>query len=134
MIGISQDDLAQASGVAKATIATFESGKRTPYERTLRDIRSALEQAGVQLLATGDVARGEGVVLATPKAPAASQASMDASADDVRSQAADAADRAMDGMDASQAEKTSRRKRLTDAPDGTKNAVKNDRANDEGSE
>lgn len=66
MIGISQDDLAQASGVAKATIATFESGKRTPYERTLRDIRTALESAGVIFLdASATVDGGPGVRLAT---------------------------------------------------------------------
>jgi transcriptional regulator with XRE-family HTH domain len=48
LLGWSQDPLAAASGVAKATIANFELGKRAPYERTLKDIRAALERAGVE--------------------------------------------------------------------------------------
>ncbi|MEP9372568.1 helix-turn-helix transcriptional regulator [Mesorhizobium sp. KR1-2] len=47
LIGWSQDQLATTSKVAKATIANFEAGRRTPYERTLEDIRAALETAGV---------------------------------------------------------------------------------------
>ncbi|TGP24990.1 helix-turn-helix domain-containing protein [Mesorhizobium sp. M1D.F.Ca.ET.184.01.1.1] len=47
LIGWSQDQLADASKVAKATIAVFETGKRTPYDRTLGDVRAALEAAGV---------------------------------------------------------------------------------------
>jgi hypothetical protein len=34
--------------VAKATLAEFELGRRTPYARTLDDIQSALEAAGVE--------------------------------------------------------------------------------------
>jgi transcriptional regulator with XRE-family HTH domain len=48
LIGWSQDQLANASRVAKATIANFETGDRAPYERTLADIRRALESAGVE--------------------------------------------------------------------------------------
>jgi transcriptional regulator with XRE-family HTH domain len=51
LIGWSQDQLATASGVAKATIANFELGKREPYARTLDDIRAALESAGVEFIA-----------------------------------------------------------------------------------
>ena len=47
LLGWSQDELAAASSVATATIATFETGKRLPYERTLEDIHAALAQAGV---------------------------------------------------------------------------------------
>ena len=47
LIGWSQDQLADASKVAKATIANFELAKRTPYDRTLDDMRLALEAAGV---------------------------------------------------------------------------------------
>jgi len=43
--------LADASSVAKATIANFEAGKRSPYARTLADIRLALETAGVEFIA-----------------------------------------------------------------------------------
>lgn len=47
IIGWSQSDLAAASKVGRATIADFESGKRDPYSRTLDELRSALEGAGV---------------------------------------------------------------------------------------
>lgn len=50
LVAWSQDQLAEASGVAKATIANFELGKRTPYDRTLADIRAALEHGGVQFI------------------------------------------------------------------------------------
>ncbi|TAN53076.1 MAG: XRE family transcriptional regulator [Rhodospirillales bacterium] len=46
----SRQDLAKAAHVAERTIVDFERGARTPYERTLRDIRSALEAAGVQFI------------------------------------------------------------------------------------
>ena len=47
LLGWSQDELAQESKVAKATIANFEAGKRTPYGRTLDDLVGALDRAGV---------------------------------------------------------------------------------------
>lgn len=50
LIAWSQDQLAVSSRVAKATIANFEAGKRTPYDRTLADIRAALERAGVEFI------------------------------------------------------------------------------------
>ena len=50
MIGLSQDDLVAASGVAKATVAAFELGQRKPYESTLGKLRAALEAAGVEFL------------------------------------------------------------------------------------
>lgn len=50
LLGWSQGQLATASNVAKATIANFEAGKRTPYERTLSDLRSALETAGIAFI------------------------------------------------------------------------------------
>lgn len=48
LVGWSQDQLASVSKVAKATIANFELGNREPYQRTLDDIREALEGAGVE--------------------------------------------------------------------------------------
>lgn len=45
-----QDRLAEASGVAKKTIADFETGKRTPYDRTISDIQRALEAAGLEFI------------------------------------------------------------------------------------
>lgn len=50
LVSVSQDDLASASGIAKATIATFELGQRQPYARTLDAIRAALEGMGVQFI------------------------------------------------------------------------------------
>jgi transcriptional regulator with XRE-family HTH domain len=47
LLGWSQSDLKVAAGVARATLADFEAGKRVPYDRTLADIRAALEKAGV---------------------------------------------------------------------------------------
>ncbi|WP_043646041.1 helix-turn-helix transcriptional regulator [Caenispirillum salinarum] len=50
LLGWSQQQLAEKAEVAKQTLADFERGARTPYDRTLRDIRSTLEDAGVLLL------------------------------------------------------------------------------------
>ena len=47
LIPWSQAELAAASKVAIKTIADFERGARTPYDRTLADILAALEFAGV---------------------------------------------------------------------------------------
>lgn len=43
--------MANASEVAKATIANFELGKRTPYATTLSRLQEALTAAGVQFIA-----------------------------------------------------------------------------------
>jgi DNA-binding XRE family transcriptional regulator len=45
-----QDQLAETASVSKKTLADFEAGKRTPYDRTLADIRRALEEAGIQFI------------------------------------------------------------------------------------
>ena len=42
-----QQRLADASDVTKKTIADFEREARSPHARTLRDLRAALEAAGV---------------------------------------------------------------------------------------
>lgn len=62
LIGWSQSELADASKVGRATIADFEAGKREPYERTLDDLRAALEAAGVEFTNGGQ----PGVRLKTP--------------------------------------------------------------------
>ncbi len=51
LVAMSQDRLAEASGVAKRTIASFEKDGRQPYERTISALRDALEAAGVQFIA-----------------------------------------------------------------------------------
>jgi transcriptional regulator with XRE-family HTH domain len=66
LIGWSQDQLAAASKVAKATIANFETGKRTPYARTLDDVREVLEAAGVVFV--DENGSGAGVRLWKPRA------------------------------------------------------------------
>ncbi len=66
IIGWSQDQLAQSSNVAKATIANFEAGKRSPYDRTLDDRKQALESAGVIFIDNGQTSvGGPGVRLRT---------------------------------------------------------------------
>lgn len=50
LLGWSQGELAERSGVGKQTVADFERGARLPYDRTLRDLRDALEGAGVMIL------------------------------------------------------------------------------------
>ena len=48
LLGWSQEALAVAVNICRATIADFESGKREPYARTVRQICVALEAAGVE--------------------------------------------------------------------------------------
>ena len=40
--------MAESSKVSTKTIADFERGQRVPYDRTLADVQSALERAGVE--------------------------------------------------------------------------------------
>lgn len=61
-----QDRLTEASGVAKKTIADFEAGKRTPYDRTVADLQRALETAGIQFIPQNG--GGPGVRLREPQA------------------------------------------------------------------
>jgi transcriptional regulator with XRE-family HTH domain len=64
LLGWSQDQLSVASKVAKATIANFEAGKRSPYDRTLADMQKVLEEAGIVFVAHGETSTaGEGVRL-----------------------------------------------------------------------
>ena len=66
LLNWSQAQLAEASKIATKTIANFELGKRQPHDRTLDDLRDALEAAGVIFVAeNGD---GPGVRLRKEKA------------------------------------------------------------------
>ena len=56
MLEWSRDDLAVAAKVARRTVVDFERGARSPYDRTLADIRLALEAAGIEF--TDDDAPG----------------------------------------------------------------------------
>ena len=49
----SQAELAERAGVAKQTLADFERGARTPYPRTLADIKKALEAEGIEFMNGG---------------------------------------------------------------------------------
>ena len=56
---MSQAELARRAKVAPATVAEFEKGRRTPYGRTVRDIQSTLEEAGVTFVDGGVTLRME---------------------------------------------------------------------------
>jgi predicted transcriptional regulator len=58
-LNVSQDELAERAKVAKVTIALFEMDTRVPRERTLEDIRRALEDLGMSFQFDG--ARGCGI-------------------------------------------------------------------------
>jgi len=53
LLGWSQEELSVAASVSRKTIADFEADKRTAYDRTLRDLRAALEEAGVEFIPQG---------------------------------------------------------------------------------
>ena len=63
LLNWSQSELCVAANVGRATLTNFEGERSTPYERTLRDIRAALEAAGVVFLMDGDSSVGDGVSL-----------------------------------------------------------------------
>lgn len=52
-LNISQDELAQLSGVAKRTIIRIEQSSSSSQERTLRDLQTALELKGIEFLFEG---------------------------------------------------------------------------------
>ena len=49
-LDLSQDDLAEKTGLTRRAIQDFENGKRTAQPRTLRDFRNALEELGIEFL------------------------------------------------------------------------------------
>ncbi len=65
LLGLSQDELSVAAKVARATLAEFEAGKRSPYRRTLEDIKETLEKAGVVFIPENG--GGAGVRLKRPR-------------------------------------------------------------------
>ncbi|CAN0430545.1 unnamed protein product [Phaeothamnion confervicola] len=60
-LGVTQDELSAATGVAQKTIARFETGVVLPQDRTLRDIQHGLEAMGIEFLFEGE--KGVGVRL-----------------------------------------------------------------------
>ncbi len=65
-LGLTQQDLADLSQVDKKTIARFELGLSVPHDRTVRDLRLALEARGVEFVFEGE--RGVGIRVASAKA------------------------------------------------------------------
>ena len=61
-LNLSQDQVAEITGVAKRTIARIESEATVAHDRTLRDIQAALEALGVEFLVEGGVGTGIRVV------------------------------------------------------------------------
>ncbi len=50
LLGWSRKQLAQSALIAERTLVDFERGARNPLDRTLSDIRRALEDAGVIII------------------------------------------------------------------------------------
>jgi DNA-binding transcriptional regulator YiaG len=64
LLNWSQDTLAEASKVGISTVGDFERERRTPHNHLLRDMRSALESAGIEFIAeNGGGPGGPGVRL-----------------------------------------------------------------------
>lgn len=109
-----QGRLAERSGVTDVTIRNFEKGRTELQSASMQVVRTAFTSAGVQFI---DDDRGWGVVkLRLPARHAATEAEMQASADDVRSQAAGAVDQVLRGSEATAQQKAERRGMLTDEP------------------
>lgn len=47
LLNLSQDELAKRSNVSIGTIKDWERGKRVPMQRTLDDLKRALEEMGI---------------------------------------------------------------------------------------
>ena len=50
LLGWSQDQLVEASGVPKRTVARLETDEGEPQRRTVEAIRAALEAAGIEFI------------------------------------------------------------------------------------
>lgn len=48
LLGMTQEQLANAAGCSKRTIENFEAGKSVPYEDTMAKIMTALELRGIE--------------------------------------------------------------------------------------
>ncbi len=53
-LGWSQEDLAVAAGVSRATVIDFERGERKPIASNLKMIQAALEQGGIEFTRADD--------------------------------------------------------------------------------
>jgi predicted transcriptional regulator len=57
-LDLSQEELAEITGVAKRTIARIEKSLTVPHDRTLREIQQALESRGVVFIFESGVGIG----------------------------------------------------------------------------
>jgi transcriptional regulator with XRE-family HTH domain len=62
-----QEELAERAGVSRSTVRGFENGQHELHRASTVVIRTALEQAGVVLIAAGE--QGEGVRFQSPRRP-----------------------------------------------------------------
>ncbi len=63
LLNLSQDELAEACGLARQSIKNIERGVTDPRLSTAMAIKTTLEKAGVQFLEANDSAVGPGVAL-----------------------------------------------------------------------
>jgi transcriptional regulator with XRE-family HTH domain len=54
LLGLSQEELARAAGISRATLIDFERGEREPIFANLKMIQAALERAGIEFTAAPD--------------------------------------------------------------------------------
>jgi transcriptional regulator with XRE-family HTH domain len=54
LLGWKQSDLSEKSSIGESTIADFERGARNPAARTLRDIKIAFEDMGIEFISNED--------------------------------------------------------------------------------
>jgi DNA-binding XRE family transcriptional regulator len=64
LLGWSQMDLAHAAGLARSTIAAFETAARPAYSSVCEAVRKALEDAGIEFVYAKDGSYG--VILLEP--------------------------------------------------------------------
>lgn len=66
LLGLEQGEVADAAGIARATLIDFEQGHRSPRPATVAAIKAALEAAGIEFIAENG--GGAGVRLKKPNA------------------------------------------------------------------
>jgi predicted transcriptional regulator len=60
MIGMLQEELAEAAGVTRKTLATLEAGQTRPHPSTIERMRTVLEKRGIVFFESEE---GRGVML-----------------------------------------------------------------------
>jgi transcriptional regulator with XRE-family HTH domain len=72
LLGWTQAQLAERTGLARKTIADFECNLRSFHFRTLRDITSAFQDAGIEFTWEDDPNEGEALGIRMVKRPVSS--------------------------------------------------------------